>query len=101
MNFNTETLYAILRLLAPLAVAILAAFGKQVSEDAVWAVLLLCATVASAIYFWWWKDNPITKAAQMGHELTKRLKAKRAEEVEHIKELQAEANEEELMQKEE
>ena len=100
LNLNTETLYAVLRLIAPLVSAGAAIFGWQVDVELVWKVLMIIATIAAGIYFWWWKDNPITDAAQKGHALTRRLKAKRAAEAEKVKELKAKAAEDEMLERE-
>lgn len=96
MNQNTsiQTAAALARLLAGLVVIVAAWLGVDLDADIAESAVIAVIALGALAYLWWWKDNPVTKAARTAHALFLELKA-RSEEDEAKKELAAEAAEEE------
>lgn len=75
MNVNYQTLASIIRLAVGLVVAIFAAFGISLDSELAYNVAIAAVALAALVYLWWWKDNPITKAAQKAHEIFAMMKS--------------------------
>lgn len=75
MNVNYQTLASIIRLAVGLVVAMAAAFGINLDSELAYNVAIAAAALAVLVYLWWWKDNPITKAAQKAHEIFAMMKS--------------------------
>ena len=79
MNTNYQTLASIVRLAVGLVVAIFAAFGISLDSELAYNVAIAAVALAALVYLWWWKDNPITKAAQKAHEIFAMMKSNKGD----------------------
>lgn len=73
---------SIIRLLVPIIIAAASALGFTLDADMVLNVVCAVAAVASGVYCWWWKNNPITEAAQTAQDVFGELKEAAKEEQE-------------------
>lgn len=99
-NINPQTAWAFARLLGGLVVIVAAWLGIDVDADLAENVILAAIALGALVYLWWWKNAPVTEAAQKAQEFFLALKREQAEEREREKELAAEAAEEEAEEKE-
>ena len=74
IEVNDETLVAVARLLASLAVTVLATCGWAVDCDLVFNIILSVIAVACLVYGLWYKNANLTKAAQTSQKLLNALK---------------------------
>ena len=63
MDFSTERIKAIIRLLVMLATTAAGGFGLTIDPDSLGTIAFCVAALAAGIYAWW-KNNNITDAAQ-------------------------------------
>lgn len=73
---------SVIRLLVPLIVGGAGFLGLTVGAEDVYNILCIIAAIITAFYMWWWKDNPITKAAQEAENLYNALREAEKEDQE-------------------
>lgn len=76
MKVKTETIIRTIVLILALANQVLAIYGKQkipITEDEVYQLITLAATIGSALWAWW-KNNSFTQPAIKADEYMERLR---------------------------
>lgn len=76
MKVKTDTIIRTIVLAIALANQVLAIFGREafpVTEDQVYQIVTVLATIGAAIWAWW-KNNSFTFAAIQGDKLVEKLK---------------------------
>ena len=76
----TEKLMAIIRLIVPLIISVAAYVGYDLGFDEVYTVVSTVVAIASFLYCWWWKNNPITDAALQAQQVLRELKESKKNE---------------------
>ena len=76
MKVKTDTIIRTIVLAIALANQVLAIFGREafpVTEDQVYQIVTVLATIGAAVWAWW-KNNSFTFAAIQGDKLVEKLK---------------------------
>ena len=63
MDFGTDRIVAIARLLVMLASAVAGGFGLAIDPDSLGTIAACGAALAAGVWSWW-KNNTVTRAAQ-------------------------------------
>lgn len=76
MKVKTDTIIRTIVLIIALANQVLAIFGREafpITEDQVYQIVTVLATIGAAVWAWW-KNNSFTFAAIQGDKLVEKLK---------------------------
>lgn len=79
MRMNTQSVIALIRIVAPLVVSAFGAAGVAMDLDTVTCVLVIVAGGIVSVYTGW-KNNSITKAAQEADRFMEAVKSAASEE---------------------
>lgn len=77
MKISTDTIIRTVVLVVALINQVLTATGKNplpFSDDVIYEAVTLAVTIGASVWAWW-KDTPITKAAQVGSAITAEIKS--------------------------
>lgn len=77
LTVKTDTIIRTIVLVIALANQVLAIYGREaipVTDDEIYQLVTIVATIASAVWAWW-KNNSFTYAALKGDELKDKIKA--------------------------
>lgn len=71
---KSQTMIAVIRLLAGIIVAGATLIGVSLDVDIVIQVIMIVISAAYFIRQWWWKNNNVTAAAQAAQQMLDNLK---------------------------